>query len=37
MLVLNAGSVIEFDTPQKLYMEGGAFRGFMDEAGLKID
>lgn len=35
ILVLDAGNIVEFDTPQKLYeVEDGIFRKMFDETGL---
>lgn len=33
-MVLEAGYIVEFDTPAKLYEKNGAFRKLVDEAGL---
>jgi ABC-type multidrug transport system fused ATPase/permease subunit len=34
IMVLEAGNIIEFDTPASLYESNGAFRKLVDEAGL---
>lgn len=36
IMVLDAGRIIEFDTPQNLYKTGVAFRKLVDEAGLTL-
>lgn len=37
VMVLNAGSILEFDSPNNLYKAGGAFRKLVDEAGLDFE
>lgn len=34
IMVLEAGNIIEFDTPVRLYEKNGAFRKLLDESGL---
>lgn len=37
VMVLSAGCITEFDTPQRLYEAGGAFHRMINEAGLTIE
>lgn len=36
VMVLDAGSITEYDTPRKLFEDHGSFRKFMDEARLSL-
>lgn len=34
VIVLEAGSILEIDSPQRLYRKEGTFRRFVNEAGM---